>query len=254
LKLIHFASKTYLLLNNEIKMEGRKKGKILQYRVIREHSNWRRKFMWMGATATCVFCGGMGLLWGISAAQSQIRENAFLQEQVSQLSNENVLLRIQLTDSELVMDTQNHTTVALRDELTALHKVKASLETELGFFRKIMVPGETDQGIHVEKMNVALSGDSTFVIEATLIQVAQRPRVVSGSISFEIQGSAAGETINVASADLGATPQTLKFRFRYFQEIEQTIELPAEFKPTSIKVAVVAKNTKPKETEFAWPA
>lgn len=231
-----------------------KKGRILQYRVIREHSNWRRKLIWVGTAATCVLCGGMGFLWGISAAQSQIRENASLQEQVSQLSNENGLLRIRLTDSELVMDAQNLTTVALRDELTAMHKVKASLETELGFFRKIMVPGETDQGIQVEKMNVAVSDDSTFVLEATLIQVAQRPRIVSGSISFEIQGSAAGETINFASADLGATPQTLKFRFRYFQAIEQTIELPAEFQPTSIKVAVVAKNTKPIETEFAWPA
>ena len=197
---------------------------------------------------------GAGGFWGISTAESQIRENASLRDQVARLSAEAGRLRSQLTDSELVIDTQNHTTVALRDELTELHKNKATLETELGFFRKIMVPGETESGIHVERMNIAANGDSKFTIEATLIQVAERPRIVSGSVSFAIEGVSAGESVNLASTELEGTPQTLNFRFRYFQEIEQVVELPAEFQPSRIKVAVIGKNTAPIETEFTWPA
>ena len=80
-------------------------------------------------------------MWGVSAAQSQIRQNAELRDEVRELSLQNTLLQSRLTDSELIIDTQNHTSIALRDELTQLHTTNAGLETELGFFRKIMVPG-----------------------------------------------------------------------------------------------------------------
>ena len=108
-------------------------------------------------------------------------------------------MQSRLTDSELIIDTQNHTSIALRDELTKLHTVNAGLETELGFFRKIMVPGETDQGIHVERLSVSLSTASTYVIKATLIQVAERPTIVSGSVKLEIQGMQNGEAVRLSS-------------------------------------------------------
>jgi hypothetical protein len=193
-------------------------------------------------------------LWGVSAAQSQIRQNAELRDEVRELSLQNTLLQSRLTDSELIIDTQNHTSIALRDELTQLHTTNAGLETELGFFRKIMVPGETDQGIHVERMNVAASAESIFVIEATLIQVAERPSIVSGSVTLEIEGTRNGEAVRLTSTELGGSPAALDFRFRYFQALEQTVELPTEFTPNRIKVAVIGKKGTPVEAEFVWPA
>ena len=171
-----------------------------------------------------------------------------------ELSNQNSILQSRLTDSELIIDTQNHTSIALRDELTQLHTVNAGLETELGFFRKIMVPGETDQGIHVERLSVSASTASTYVIEATLIQVAERPSIVSGSVRLEIQGTQNGEAVRLMTADLGGAPTNLDFRFRYFQALEQTVELPTEFTPSRIKVAVIGKKGTPVEAEFVWPA
>ena len=193
-------------------------------------------------------------MWGVSAAQSQIRQNAELRDEVRELSLQNTLLQSRLTDSELIIDTQNHTSIALRDELTQLHTTNAGLETELGFFRKIMVPGETDQGIHVERMNVAAAAESIFVIEATLIQVAERPSVVSGSITLEIEGTRNGEAVRLTTTELGGSPAALDFRFRYFQALEQTVELPTEFTPNRIKVAVIGKKGTPIEAEFVWPA
>lgn len=193
-------------------------------------------------------------MWGVSAAQSQIRQNAELRDEVRELSLQNTLLQSRLTDSELIIDTQNHTSIALRDELTQLHTTNAGLETELGFFRKIMVPGETDQGIHVERMNVAAAAESIFVTEATLIQVAERPSVVSGSITLEIEGTRNGEAVRLTTTELGGSPAALDFRFRYFQALEQTVELPTEFTPNRIKVAVIGKKGTPVEAEFVWPA
>ena len=225
----------------------------MQYRVIKEQSLWRRRLIWAAAIAVSALTGGAGFWAGVSAAQFQIQQNGFLLDEVKELGNQNAILQSRLTDSELIIDTQNHTSIALRDELTKLHKVNAGLETELGFFRKIMVPGETDQGIHVERLSVSLSTASTYVIEATLIQVAERPTIVSGSVKLEIQGMQNGEAVRLMAADLGGAPPNLDFRFRYFQALEQTIELPTEFLPSRIKVAVIGKKGMPVEAEFVWP-
>ena len=226
----------------------------MQYRVIRERSVWRGRLLWLGAFAALAVIGGAGFLGGVSAAQSQIRQNAELRDEVRELSLQNTLLQSRLTDSELIIDTQNHTSIALRDELTQLHTTNAGLETELGFFRKIMVPGETGQGIHVERMNVAAEAESTYVIEATLIQVAERPSIVSGSLTLEIEGTRNGEAVTLTTTELGGSPAALDFRFRYFQALEQTVELPLEFTPNRIKVAVIGKKGTPVEAEFVWPA
>lgn len=209
--------------------------------------------MWAAAIAAFAIAGGAGFWAGVSAAQTQIQQNGSLRDEVTELSNQNSILQSRLTDSELIIDTQNHTAIALRDELTQLHTVNAGLETELGFFRKIMVPGETDQGIHVERLSVSASTTSTYVIEATLIQVAERPSIVSGSVRLEIQGTQNGEPVRLMTADLGGTPTNLEFRFRYFQALEQTVELPTQFTPSSIKVAVIGKKGTPIEAEFVWP-
>ena len=127
----------------------------MQYRVIKEQSLLRRRLIWAAAIAASASAGGAGFWAGVSVAQTQIQQNGSLRDEVRELSNQNSILQSRLTDSELIIDTQNHTSIALRDELTQLHKVNAGLETELGFFRKIMVPGETDQGIHVERLSVS---------------------------------------------------------------------------------------------------
>ena len=222
--------------------------------MVKEQSLWRRRLIWAAAIAASALAGGAGFWAGVSAAQTQIQQNGSLRDEVRELSNQNSILQSRLTDSELIIDTQNHTSIALRDELTQLHTVNAGLETELGFFRKIMVPGETDQGIHVERLSVFASTASTYVIEATLIQVAERPSIVSGSVRLEIQGTQNGEAVRLMTADLGGAPTNLDFRFRYFQALEQTVELPTEFTPSRIKVAVIGKKGTPVEAEFVWPA
>ena len=226
----------------------------MQYRVIEEKSGWRR---WLGpslALIACLTVGGLGLLWGASVAQSQIHQNAALKEQVDELTAMNSGLRARLTDSELLIETQKYTAVALRDELTQLHKDKAGLETELGFFRKIMVPDEGEQGLQVERFSVTPKGESRFVIQATLIHVSERPRVVSGTVNVEIAGTQGGSPITLSGRALESSPKQLTFRFRYFQEVEQTVVLPQDFAAATVKLEMIGNNGSPVEAEFVWAA
>ena len=186
----------------------------MQYRVIEEKSGWRR---WLGpslALIACLTAGGLGLLWGASVAQSQIHQNAALKEQVDELTAMNRASR-RLTDRELLIETQKYTAVALRNELTQLHKDKAGLETELGFFRKIMVPDEGEQGLQVERFSVTPKGESRFVIQATLIHVSERPRVVSGSVNVS-RGHPRRITDNAVRPRLGEQSKAANIPFPVF--------------------------------------
>ena len=233
------------------RVEERKK---VHYRVIEEKSRWQR---WIGlalAMVACLITAGLGLLWGVSVAQSQIQENIAMKEEVAELTATNARLRGRLTDSELIIDTQKYTAVALRDELTQLHKDKADLATELGFFREIMMPDAGDQGLRVKRFSVTSKGESQFVISATLIHVSDRPRVVSGSVKIEVEGTQGGSTVILANSALKGSPEELRFRFRYFQELEQTVVLPQDFAPASLKFVMIGNNRPPAEAQFVWPA
>ncbi len=225
----------------------------MRYRVIIEQPKWRRWILWSGVSILLLVSAGAGILWGGSVAQEQILENAGLTEKVQRLDTDNRLLRNRVTDFELTIETQKATSVALRDELTQLHKVNADLETELGFFRKIMAPGELSEGVQIERFEVEPVSDLEWVVRTTLIHVAERHKVVAGDVQFTLIDSVDGSEIQLAATDAGENVIPRDYRFRYFQTIEQPVVLPPDVRPKAVKVTVRGKKGVIAETEFAWP-
>ncbi len=225
----------------------------MRYRVIIEQPTWRRWIFWVAATVLLVVAAGAGALWGVAAAQEQIRENADLNNLVQQLNADNSELRSTVTDSELTIETQKATAVALRDELTQLHQVNAELETQLGFFRKIMAPGEMSAGVQIERLDIRGQGGNEWLVQMTLIHVAERHSVVKGEVQLSVIDGVDGAEIPIAKVKGGANNATLDYRFRYFQTMEQAISLPPTADPKTLKVTVFGRKGVVAETEFPWP-
>jgi hypothetical protein len=225
----------------------------VRYRVIIEQPKWRRWILWTAVSILLVVAAGAGVLWGVSVAQDQILQNAGLTERVQRLDADNRALRSKATDFELTIETQKATSVALRDELTQLHKVNADLVTELGFFRKIMAPGEVPEGVQIERFEVESFGDLDWIVRVTLIHVAERHRVVAGDVELVLIDSDDGSEIQLSAANEGENLIARNYRFRYFQTIEQPVTLPENVQPKAVKVTVRGKKGVIAETEFAWP-
>ena len=225
----------------------------MRYRVIIEQPKWRRWILWTGVSVSLLVAAAVGVLWGASVAQGQIRENTDLTQRVQGLDTDNKALRARLTDSELTIETQKATSVALRDELTQLYKVNADLETELGFFRKIMAPGEVPEGVQIERFEVEPIGNLQWAVRVTLIHVAERHKVVAGDVEFSLIDEVDGSDIELAATDEAGSVLASEYRFRYFQTIEQRVLLAADDQPKAVKVTVRGKKGVIAETEFAWP-
>lgn len=226
----------------------------MRYRVIIEQPSWRRWATWVGSILIVVLAAGTGAIWGLASAQDQIIENRSLHEQVQQLGSENLDLRGRVTDGELVIETQRATSVALRDELTELHKTNAELEIELGFFRKIMSPGELPEGIQIEQFGVDWVEGSQWNVQLTLIQVAERHAVVSGDVELTVIGTRDGEVERLVQKELATEDASLDYRFRYFQALAQRIVLPEGFLPKAVEVTVLGRKGVMVQSEFAWPS
>ena len=89
----------------------------------------------------------------------------------------------------------------------------------------------------------------------TLAQNLKRGRNAEGSVELWVTGSRNGELVKLDLAELtgtSATPIT-SYAFKYFQQLEGTILLPAAFEPSAIEIAMRPKDGgSTVRREFTW--
>jgi hypothetical protein len=92
----------------------------------------------------------------------------------------------------------------------------------------------------------------------TLTQVKRNERFVSGVVEMEVEGVEDGLTKLLPFATLAAgDSKALRFRFRYFQRLAGTIQLPDRFQPrrVTIRLSPRGKGQPPGvEKTLEWPA
>jgi hypothetical protein len=88
-----------------------------------------------------------------------------------------------------------------------------------------------------------------------LVQSMRQDAFVSGSVIVEIEGVQGNKALQLplakAVSDAQADTQ-LPFRFRYFQNIEQDIVLPAGFEPRAVTVEVKTAKLAPVRESYPW--
>lgn len=133
----------------------------------------------------------------------------------------------------------------------------AELEKEVTFYKNIMAPAGTASGLHIQKLELATLGvDLTYRYKLVLTQLEKNQNYVSGQAAINIIGQQNGQTTIYSLRDISKNQKDLgvKFRFRYFQNIEGELALPKGFKPEKVQVILQTTGKKPVRVEnaFAW--
>jgi hypothetical protein len=80
-----------------------------------------------------------------------------------------------------------------------------------------------------------------FRLKFILMQVGKGKNNVSGTVTVRIEGLQGGKPQSLSLADLGADSHaSLAYSFRYFQDFEQLLHLPAGFEPTQVRTEIHA--------------
>ena len=152
-------------------------------------------------------------------------------------------------------------------EQAAYKEIEASLGTletkiqeqsdAIAFYRGIISPADGGRGLRVQDLRLSPGKEERqYNVRLVLVQVKQHDRSVSGTVGFTLEGEQDGEARTYTLDQLlpPDADSSWPFAFRYFQDFDRQLVLPAGFSPERINIEVRSKTksvASVKET-FPW--
>ncbi|HEY5849552.1 MAG TPA: DUF6776 family protein [Lysobacter sp.] len=169
--------------------------------------------------------------------QTQIDQ---LQQRVSTLTRSDQISR------EANRDLQS--TLAERDEEVA------ALRADVAFYERLVGSTAQRRGLAVHALRLQPQNDTAWHFTTTLTQNLNRGAVSTGELSLTIEGTRNGKLQKLAWGDLRQQPGAsgVAYSFKYFQQVEGDVFLPADFTPVRVSVRLAPKSGAAIEQSFTW--
>lgn len=176
------------------------------------------------------------------------------QQQEKELSD--LKRRVLVTESSSAVDKQTQQEV--HQTVLDLNARISKLENELQFYQRVMAPEKADQGLRIDRFDIKPTDNpKVFDYQLVITQVTDNNSFVEGRILVSLVGSR-GQTVNVTLPLKDVSPEvdelSVKFRFRFFQNVVGQIHLPEDFAPEKVQIILQSTGKKAMriETEFDW--
>jgi hypothetical protein len=116
----------------------------------------------------------------------------------------------------------------------------AGLKADLDFYERLVGSSGRRHGLIVHNAEFAPASDGAWQYTVTLTQNINRGGITSGQMHFAIEGVSAGKLKTISWNELLSDPKApgSKFSFRYFQQLEGRVMLPAGFSPQRVRVSL----------------
>jgi uncharacterized coiled-coil protein SlyX len=192
---------------------------------------------------------------GIKAAQ----QRSALESRITAQDQTIRELRVQLAADATSQVSQGRERTELARTIGELQAGLARAQQDLEFYRAIANPAAASKqgAVRVQQFRV-LTADAathTFTLRFALNRPSRPEETTTGSLGVTVDGERAGaaESLTLASLSPGKAKQ-LAYSFRYFTNVEQTVTLPADFKPerVTIEIRPAQRSSVPYRQTFVW--
>lgn len=227
-----------------------------------EYSIFKRKgFLEAAVVTVLVALVLLFVTWQI-ASRPVTPEAARLQQDVDFLSSELAALndrmnRIQARNAVLERETDvlRQANRLLREQESSRQATLNQQQSELDFFRRLAGTGGAQTGLDVYHVDIIpTASDRVFQFVLTLTQNIRRASIISGRVRIDIEGTVEDRPVTLYWSRIsdGDTPEP-SFRFKYFQQLEGYLTLPAGFEPTRLKLTLEpASNRRAVLRNYEW--
>lgn len=226
---------------------------------------YQPSYLWMTAGVVAVAlaaCGYLLFRYGAAYAGGEIdrfaSQRGSLQRQLAEAREENAGLRQQLAILERSSEIDRRATLEVRDDFARLQDKMQALRKELAFYRGIVSPADSQVGLTIQRFDLkrgAATGRYTFNLMLT--QVKGNDKYAQGVVEIAVEGLQDGSSSVLTFDRLRVDDdKAMKFRFRYFQDFEGELEIPADFQPQrlTIRARTSGKDQPPDvEKTMDWP-
>ncbi len=159
---------------------------------------------------------------------------------IRQLEEENARQRTLLEAADVARRVDREGYQQVERSLGDMQSQIARLNQDLSFYRGLVEP-DSSVGVKVQQMQILPEAGGQFRLKFVLMQVGKPKGSVNGSLSVTIDGLQKGKPQSLSLSELApAAHANLGYSFRYFQDYEELIRLPAGFEPTRVGIEIRA--------------
>lgn len=174
-----------------------------------------------------------------------LRARAELRQQVEQRDATIRDLRRMAAEFQTVTASQAQERAEVSRTIGELQAQVARKSQELEFYKGIVVKDANKAEVAIQQLRVtpAASGPDRYVVRLTLVQPARPDSTVAGSVLLALEGQQPGQpegkTTRLDLAALtGGQSREIPYSFRYFENMDPEIVIPAGFRPDRLTVEI----------------
>ena len=177
--------------------------------------------------------------------QELTRSNAMINE-----------MRQQIADLKIGSAIDDKATEEVRQTIESLQGTIAQQNEEISFYKGVMLPNVASKGLRIERLDVTPNAQGRVKYSLLLTQVVDKHDFVQGGVEISLRGQD-GESVKrlpLSEVDKDKT-DAIRFRFRYFQNINGEMVLPDGFEPQEVMIVAQSsgRNAQRLEKTFDWP-
>jgi len=239
-------------------VKGSKQEKLM----VVSYDPWKRFFKRFTLLLIIAALAGASYLFGryeaLEAQEQAIAERDQLREDLQMAQDEMASYSQRVIMLEKGGEVDRRSTEGLRQNLVDLRNQIATLQEEVAFYKGIMAPSTRKQDLRIQKLDIEPTLEARrFRYKVVVTQVGTNQRFVSGLAAVNVVGVLDGKQTIYGLRDISDDVQDygIKYRFRYFQEIEGELVLPEGFVAESVEVVLQTNGSKANRVEqvFPWP-
>jgi hypothetical protein len=163
--------------------------------------------------------------------------------------------RVAVLETAATIDKEAYRQVEI--QLVDLQTQIQNQAEDLEFYKGIVNANE-GSGLRIQDFRVEKNtGERNYNLRVVLAQALRTNQKISGKVDLVIEGMRAGEADKLDVAQLISADKasgSLKFGFRYFQDLQANITIPADFEPHKVVIRArpSGKSSKTVEEFFVW--
>lgn len=225
--------------------------------ITHKRSNWWYIAIFSLLLAALFGCFLGGQYYAVTHAAQMQHEIEWLNNQVAEYQQALNKANEELIRQDQTSKVDSESTAELVNSIKELKDSNRQLLEELTFYRNIMAPELSQEGLTIADLLLSRADKADEVyFKLALTQVGKHDLYLKGDVRIKISGLFENKPQEIDIRQLGSfAAKDLEFQFRYFQNIEGVIKLPDGFVAQKIAVTAstsgLAKN-QTAEKQFEW--
>lgn len=230
-----------------------------RYQIVQRRPSRRR---WIVAVVGTVWLLSLGLAWhwaGVRAAPTLAAVSQRMHDAEQRLASQQSRLReLSQRETTLIRSEQisRDANADLQGTLAERDEEIAALRADVAFYERFVGATAQRRGLSVHELRLQPQTDQAWHFTATLTQNLNRGAVNAGRLQISVEGTRDGKLQRLDWSELRqeAGEPGVAYSFKYFQQIEGDLVLPADFKPVRVVARLVPQSGAAVEQSFTWAA